>query len=238
MIIFVLLALLAEVLGTVGGFGSSLFFVPIAGYFFDFHSVLGITALFHLSSNITKIALFRQGIDKQLILYMGIPAIVTVAIGAWVSRYANSHFLELALAVFLTLFSSLLLLFRSYSISPRPSNAVRGGLVSGFVAGLLGTGGAIRGIVLSAFQLKMQVFIATSAVIDLGIDFSRSVVYGLNGYIHSSDLYLIPPLFGASLAGTYIGKRILTRVSEDGFRSIVLVLILGVGLFTLIRYLY
>ncbi|MDP1803330.1 MAG: sulfite exporter TauE/SafE family protein, partial [Bacteroidota bacterium] len=32
LIYFILLALFAEVIGTVGGFGSSLFFVPIAGF--------------------------------------------------------------------------------------------------------------------------------------------------------------------------------------------------------------
>ena len=35
--LFILLAFFAEVLGTIGGFGSSLFFVPIASYFVDFH---------------------------------------------------------------------------------------------------------------------------------------------------------------------------------------------------------
>jgi hypothetical protein len=38
--IFIILAFVAEVLGTVGGFGSSLFFVHIASYIIDFHSVL------------------------------------------------------------------------------------------------------------------------------------------------------------------------------------------------------
>jgi uncharacterized membrane protein YfcA len=81
--LFILLALLAEILGTVGGFGSSLFFVPIASYFLDFHSVLGITALFHVSSNLTKIAFFRKGFDKKLVISIGIPAVVFVIAGAF-----------------------------------------------------------------------------------------------------------------------------------------------------------
>jgi uncharacterized protein len=36
--LFFLIALLAEVVGTIGGFGSSVFFVPLAGLFFDFHT--------------------------------------------------------------------------------------------------------------------------------------------------------------------------------------------------------
>ena len=75
---FILLALLAEILGTVGGFGSSLFFVPMASYFLDFYSVLGITALFHVSSNIVKIILFRKGYDKKLIISIGVPAVLFV----------------------------------------------------------------------------------------------------------------------------------------------------------------
>ena len=58
--LFLFLALIAEVLGTIGGFGSSLFFIPIASYFLDFQSALGITALFHLSSNLSKLGLFRK----------------------------------------------------------------------------------------------------------------------------------------------------------------------------------
>src|SRR5688500_12810900 len=98
---FILLALLAEILGTVGGFGSSLYFVPIAGFFFDFHSVLGITALFHLSSNLSKIAFFRKGFDKRLLLTIGIPAVIFVIAGAWLTRFFDSKVLELSLGIFL-----------------------------------------------------------------------------------------------------------------------------------------
>lgn len=86
LLLFILLALLAEILGTVGGFGSSLFFVPIASYFLDFHSVLGVTAVYHVSSNLAKIALFRKGFDKKLLISMGIPAVIFVIAGAYFSR--------------------------------------------------------------------------------------------------------------------------------------------------------
>ncbi|MGB5377203.1 MAG: sulfite exporter TauE/SafE family protein, partial [Muriicola sp.] len=69
--LFLLLALLAEILGTIGGFGSSVFFVPLGNFYFDFYSVLGLTAIFHLSSNLSKIFLFKKGLNKFLILYLG-----------------------------------------------------------------------------------------------------------------------------------------------------------------------
>ena len=233
--LFILLALLAEILGTVGGFGSSLFFVPIASYFLDFHSVLGITALFHVSSNLAKIALFRKGFDKKLIISLGIPAVLFVIVGAFLSKYIDTKTLEISLALFLINISLVLLIFKNLTVKPTVANSVGGGIFSGLIAGLLGTGGAIRGIVLAAYDLKIEAFIATSAIIDLGIDSSRSVIYWFNGYVHKDDLYLIPILLLVSVVGTFIGKKILTKLSEQQFKSIVLILILITGIVTSLK---
>ena len=86
---------------------------------------------------------------------------------------------------------------------------------------------------MAAFRLPKDRFIATSAVIDLGIDLSRSFVYGYNGYIHIHDLYLIPILAGVSVLGTFLGKRILDHVRQEQFQHTVLYLLLFIGLVTL-----
>jgi uncharacterized membrane protein YfcA len=233
--LFVLLALLSEILGTVGGFGSSLLFVPMASMFLDVHSVLGITALFHVTSNLSKIALFRNGFDKRLLLYLGIPSVILVIIGAELSNHIETEVLEKALGFFLIILSLFFLIKKDWRIQPSHTTQIIGGGLSGFLAGLLGTGGAIRGIVLSAYGLKMEVFIATSAIIDLGVDVSRSIIYSANGYVHKHDLYLLPILFVVSLLGTWIGKKMLGHISESVFRKIVLYLILAVGIFSLFQ---
>jgi len=235
LIYFIILALLAEVLGTVGGFGSSLFFIPIATLFLDMHSVLGVTALFHVSSNITKIAVFRKGVNRKLIVNLGIPAVVFVIFGAFFSKYINAKLIEILLSVFLICTSIVFLVFKKITIKPTQLNSITGGVLSGFIAGVIGTGGAIRGITLAAFSLQTDVFIATSAVIDLGIDASRSVVYAYNGFIHKDDLYLIPILLVVSIVGTLIGKQLLKKISSEQFKSIVIILILFTGIFTIAK---
>ena len=231
--IFIVLSIIAEILGTVGGFGSSVFFVPMASYFLDFQSVLGITALFHLSSNISKIAFFKKGFDKKLVLTLGIPAVIFVSLGAYLSQFADPLVLTYILGSFLIATSLTFIIFKKLYISPRAKNAIVGGTLSGLSAGLLGTGGAIRGITMAAFKLKKEQFIATSAVIDLAIDFSRSVVYISNGYIHLHDLYLILILIVVGIIGTYLGKRILNEVTQKQFRGTILVLILIIGIATI-----
>ncbi|WP_412463982.1 sulfite exporter TauE/SafE family protein [Flavobacterium mekongense] len=230
---FLLLALLAEIIGTVGGFGSSVFFVPIGNFYFDFHSVLGLTAVFHLASNLSKIVLFREGLDKNLLLYIGLPSVLFVILGGLLSKYIQGYWLEILLGIFLVAMSLIFLIKKDLIIPPNKKNATLGGVFSGFSAGLLGTGGAIRGLTMAAFNLEKSVFIATSAAIDMMIDLTRTVVYYKNGFIHQHDMIYIPFLFVIGLLGSYLGKQLLAYIPQVKFRMISLILILLIGLISI-----
>jgi hypothetical protein len=236
--LFIALALIAEIIGTVGGFGSSLFFIPIASYFLDFHSVLGITAVYHVMSNLTKIALFRQGVDKKVIFWIGIPSVIFVIIGAYLSSYFQAKWLELFLAIFLIVLSIVLFVYSNIKLKPNFVNSFSGGILSGFLAGVIGTGGAIRGIVLASFDLSPSAFIATSSIIDLSIDLSRSVVYFFNGFVHPHDLYLLPILAVVSIVGTFLGKKIVLKLSNDQFKKGVLILVFITGVVSIAKNLF
>jgi uncharacterized protein len=233
--IFLILAFLAEVLGTVSGFGSSILFVPLASLFFDFKSVLGITAVFHVFSNISKIALFRNGINKDIALKLGIPAVISVIIGAWLTTFIETSVIELVLSILLVMLALYLYFFKT-KIEQTDTNLYIGGTASGFLAGLVGTGGALRGLTLAAFDLSKDVFVATSALIDLGVDLSRAVVYIMNGYFTAEYLFLIPFLILISILGSYVGKRILEYTTEKVFKSIVLILIIVTAAIQILKY--
>ena len=234
-ILFLLLSFLAEILGTVGGFGSSVFFVPFANFFFPFQTVLGLTAIFHLSSNISKITLFKDGLDKRLLLYIGLPSVLFVILGGYFSKMLSTAYLEIGLAVLLISMSMLFLLQPQLEVSKNSFATITGGALSGFTAGLLGTGGAIRGLTMAAFNMEKSAFIATSAFIDFGIDFTRTIVYFFNGYIREDLLIYIPFLIIIGFTGTFVGKRLLSKISQDNFKKISLFLILMIGLVTLIK---
>lgn len=234
--LFYFLALIAEVIGTVSGFGSSILFVPLATLFFDFHEVLGITALFHVFSNLSKIFLFRKGIDKKIGIKLGIPAVISVAVGAVLSKYVPQKELEVGMSVILIILSLYLIKNFEKPLRQTDRNLVSGGIASGFLAGLIGTGGAIRGITLSAFMLPKDIFIATSALIDLGVDTTRAAVYFFNGFMRSEFLLMVPPLIIVSILGSWLGKQILKKTSERVFRYLVLGVIVSTSLIQVVRY--
>jgi uncharacterized membrane protein YfcA len=234
--LFLLLALLAEIIGTVSGFGSSILFVPIASFFLDFKLVLGITAVFHVFSNLAKIYYFHEGIDKNIVLKLGVPAVVFVTLGAMLTNYIPQKSIELAMNMLILAITLYLISGHAKTIKKSSQNLYVGGTISGFLAGLIGTGGAVRGIMLTAFNLEKNVFIATSAMIDLGVDSSRAAVYITNGYLSKEHLFLIPFLIIISIAGSYIGKIILRYIPEKAFHYVVLSVIGVTALLQTIKY--
>jgi uncharacterized membrane protein YfcA len=234
--LFFILALLAEIIGTVSGFGSSILFVPVASLFLDFKMVLGITAVFHIFSNLSKIYFFHTGIDKNIVIKLGIPAIIFVTIGAFLTAYIPQKTIELTMNLLFLAIAIYLISGHAKSLKETNTNLYLGGTISGFLAGLIGTGGAIRGIMLSVFSLEKNVFIATSAIIDLGVDSSRAAVYISQGYFQKEHLILIPFLILISIIGSYIGKIILQRMPEKVFHYVVLGVIGLTSLIQAVRY--
>ncbi len=89
--LFLALAFIAEIIGTISGFGSSIVFVPVAAQFFSIQEVLGITAVFHVFSNLSKLWLFKAGIDKRIVLVLGSAAVVFVSVGALMASWLPSE---------------------------------------------------------------------------------------------------------------------------------------------------
>jgi uncharacterized protein len=234
--LFFLLALLAEIVGTISGFGSSILFVPLASYFIDFKLVLGITAVFHVFSNLSKIFLFQKGINKNIAIKLGIPAVLFVILGAYLTSVIPLKEIELSMNLIILALTILLVSGVGKKIKQSNFNLYMGGILSGFLAGLIGTGGAIRGITLAAFGLEKDVFIATSALIDLGVDSSRAVVYILQGYFTKEHIILLPFLILIAIVGSYLGKKILAYLPEKYFHYVVLGVIGTISILQTIQY--
>ncbi len=230
-----LLLLLAEVVGTVGGFGSSMLVMPIAGWFLPFTEALGLTAVFHVLSNLAKVVLFRKGFSWRVFLLMALPAMTGVYIGARLTGRFDGAVLSLLLGVLLVVLSGLLLLLPALRVEASGRNALLGGGLSGFVAGLVGTGGAIRGATLAAFGLEKSAFVCTSAWIDLGVDLTRSLVYVEQGYVNGEVWRWLPVLALVSIVGSWAGRAVLEQVPQERFRSWVLALVLCIGAYLVVR---
>src|SRR5918996_2792296 len=101
-ILFFISALIAEIIGTMAGFGSSTIFLPLALLFVvDFKTAIILAAIFHLFGNLSRIIFFRQGFDKKIILQFGLPSILFSLLGAFLIGLLPQPVLKLILGIFL-----------------------------------------------------------------------------------------------------------------------------------------
>lgn len=228
--LFFVAAFAAELAGTMASFGSSTIFLPIALFFIDFKTALVLVAILHMSGSIGRIAFFRRDFNKRLAISFGIPSILLAISGALLVIYTPQEILKFLLGVFLLLFSVISFLKPSFSFNASSRNAVFGGALSGFLAGLIGTGGALRSAFLNSFNLKKETYIATTALIALAVDLTRIPIYVNSGFLEPQYYYFIPILFVAAIAGSFVGKKLVNKIPQHSFRKIVLIAIAVVSL--------
>jgi uncharacterized membrane protein YfcA len=225
---FLAIALLAEIIGTVVGFGSSTIALPLALLFFDFGTALVLVAFLHIFGNLSRVGFFRYGLDPRLLLRFGLPSVLATIVGALLVVRTPPEVLKGILGLFLMVYV-LVSWRRTLNFHPTLGTAVTGGAVSGFFAGLIGTGGALRGAFLTAFNLPRETYIATAAAIALLVDLTRLPLYLREGFLEPRFYALIPALFVVAILGSYVGRSLVRHIAQMYFRRVVLLALFLIG---------
>lgn len=226
---FLLAAFISEVVGTLVGFGSSTVFLPLALLFLEFKSALVLVAFLHIFGNLARLRLFRKGLQSSLVVWFGLPSVLFSLAGALLVGSVPQVFLKGCLGVFLVLYAGLSLRSDTVHVGGTRTGAVFGGALSGFFAGLIGTGGALRGAYLSAFHLPKATYIATAAVTALAVDLTRIPVYLTHGFLEVAYVPLIPALLLMAIAGSFVGERLVSIIPQRAFRTTVFIAIFCIG---------
>lgn len=227
---FFAIAFIAAVVGVIAGFGTATILTPFSSLVIDIKVAIVLVAFFHLFRNIYTILIFKK-INWGIFLKFGIPSIGASFLGAKLIATLDTEIVKVLFGLFLVTFVIYSLTKRVIQLKPVNFVAFGGGLSSGFLAGLIGTGGAIRSLFLNAFALPKEVYIATSAMIAIVIDLTRIPVYFTGGIIlDKMYLYYIPALLLIAFFGVIIGKRIVKKIPTETFKKVVLTALLLIGL--------
>lgn len=226
----VITGFISEYLGTISGFGSSTFFVPVGLFFEKYQFILALTSVLHVFGNISKIYLFRNDLNRDLIIKYALSTALLTGVGALLNQYVAFNILKTYLGIFIIILS-VFFFFKNTLIQKLSHHyAIPIMSLSGFLTGFLGTGGVLRGIAMTTLAVPKNTFVALSSSIDLGGDLLRGAVYFYNGYFDWSHWYYIPLILVASVAGSFLGKKTLNKLNQSQFEKIVAVFILISGL--------
>ena len=225
------LTFLATFIGTLTGFGASTIMMPFVVLIFPLPIALLFVGILHWFNDIWKIILFKRGVRWKLILYFGIPGVLFSFLGANIALSIESAILTKLLGLVLVLYPVLIFAKPKFKIPSSSPAAVAGGALSGLMAGIFGVGGAVRGMFLSAFNFKKEVYLATSGAIALLIDSARIITYfsggtRLDGVLLWGLILFIP----ATFIGAELAKKLVNKIPQEKFRKVVLIFLLLVGL--------
>ena len=229
-IVFLFASFGAAVAATLAGFGSSILLIPVAILFMDLKTAVFFVAVFHLFNNLFKIRLFWRSIDFKIFLLFGIPSILMAFTGAMLISLIPLDVVKNVLGVFLIVYAIYSFANPTFGLKKAKPIAVVGGSLSGFLAGLIGLGGAIRGAFLSAFNLPKEVYVATSAMIAVVIDTTRVPTYLVTNTVQDNSYYvLLPFLCVMAYFGVRTGKILLKKINQDTFRRILSLALFAAG---------
>ena len=229
--LILLVVIIAGGIGTMTGFGISTIMVPVMLLFYPVPETLFFVGIIHFFGNVWKLVLFSKGLRWGLILSFGIPGITATYLGASLVFDIPAVVLSRVLGSFLILYVVYLFAKSSFKVKPSLFFGACGGALSGFLAGVFGIGGAVRGLFLTAFDLPKAVYISTAGAIALFIDATRLTTYFSKGArLPELLLYGLPLFIPASFLAAAIAKRIVDRIPQEHFRKIVAVFLLLMGI--------
>ena len=226
-----LLTFLAGIIGTITGFGISTVMVPVVLLFLPLPETLLFVGVVHWFGDLWKMFLFKKGLNWKLLFYFGIPGIIFAYYGASLVLKLPEDLLSRAVGGLLLAYVIFLLMKPKFRLKGTALAASLGGAGSGFLGGISGVGGgALRAIVLTAFNIPKSTYIFTSGILGAVIDASRISTYFLGGTRIANNLlfgllFFIP----ASFLGAKVAKKVVDRLPQDKFRAIVAFFLFVIG---------
>ena len=107
---------------------------------------------------------------------------------------------------------------------------VFGGGLTGFLSGLTGSAGPIGAAFFLGLNLTATAYIASEAFTALAMHMTKTIVYNQYSLIGLTDLYYGLFIGLAMILGSWIGKRIIEKISREKFPLLVEILLLVSGI--------
>ncbi len=233
------------------GFGLGSLLMPVFAVFFPLPVAVAATAVVHLLNNVFKAGLLFKAVDRQVFLHFGLPAVLAALPGAALMLQLSGlepwwvwHVGERACVITPLKFTMGVLILGFLLLELKPLANVKaglgmlwvGGLASGFFGGLSGHQGALRALFLRSRGMSPAAFAATQAMIAIGVDVTRLLVYGVGFFALQasavSQAGVWPVVLAATVcafAGSYAGSRYLKKVRNSVVQVITAVLLALVG---------
>ncbi|WP_194777607.1 sulfite exporter TauE/SafE family protein [Pararhodonellum marinum] len=215
-------AFVVFVLSTITGGGASLLLMPLVAVVVGVKAVAPVMAISIGMSSTSKVAFFWKHIDWKLFMWLFPSTIVGSILGARMFAALSSEYLQLLIG--------LLLISTVFQFGKAPAQSrfkikawhfAPMGLIVAFLSGLIGGVGPLMNSAYLNYGISKESLLGTRSANAILLHSTKIISYAYYGYV-TGEVLKYGILIGiASMVAVYFGKLILTKMSENFFRNIV-----------------
>ncbi len=213
-------AFVLAVVSAVAGFGGGVLLLPVFEALFGLRVAVPALTLVQLISNGSRVGLNWREIDRRVVCWFALGAVPSALLGGLVFAAAPLAPLQRLLGVFLIV---VVVWRRSRPAPPRirPRAFVGVGAGSGLGSALLGSVGPLTAPFFLAEGLTRGAYIGTEAASALTMHATKLLAYGVGDILTPRVLMIGAAMAPATIAGTWVGRRLIERVSAAAFVLVV-----------------
>jgi uncharacterized membrane protein YfcA len=226
---------LAGSVAAVSGFGIGSLLTPVLAIQAGTKIAVAAVAIPHAIGTAQRFWLLRRHVDWRVVRSFGVTSALGGLAGAFLQTRATSRALEVVFGVLLILAAITELTGWMRQVHWSRSAAWVAGALSGALGGLVGNQGGIRTAAMLGYAVPKESFVATATAIALFVDAARLPIYLLSQGREIAGIWsaVLTATVGVVL-GTVLGRKVLSRLSEDLFRRVLAILLLGLGIYMLL----
>lgn len=223
-----------------GGFGGTIgaLATPLMALVLPHEPVIGTVLPLLMGADIFAVTAHWRGWNMRLILLLLPGAIVGVTVGTWIITNAPTETLRKALGVIVLLFVVYKLfekrIMQAMTYEPHDWHGLIAGGITGFSSSLAHIGGPPVSIYLLLQDLVPGVFIATSALFFMILNWIKVPYYIYADLFDLHRIWQIAWLAPLIPAGVYTGKWAATRFEKATFERIIIAMLAVTGIFLLV----
>lgn len=224
------LGLVAGTISGIVGFGSSIMLMPALVIVFDPLRAVPIMAIAAIMANASRIVVWWREVDWRACGVYALTGIPAAALGARTLLVLPPRIIEGTLGVFFLLMIPTRRRLAATDRRLRLGHLAIVGAIVGYLTGIVVTTGPISAPLFLAYGLVKGAFLATEAAGSLAIYVTKAAVFRSFGAL-PLDLIAKGLVIGSSLmAGSFLAKRFVLKLTPDHFRLLMDGLMLISGL--------
>jgi uncharacterized membrane protein YfcA len=220
---YVLVLIVGLAAGTISGIvgtGASIMLLPVLVFEFGPKQAVPIMAVAAVMANIARIAAWWREVDWRATAAYSVAGIPAAALGARTLLVLPSSYVDAALGIFFIVMVPVRHRLARRNFRLRLWQLALAGAGIGFLTGIVVSTGPLSVPAFIAYGLAKGAFLSTEAASSLAVYVSKVVTFREFGAL-PTDIILKGLITGSSLmAGSFVGKGVVLRLSTDAFQRL------------------